>query len=431
MVTSLRQRASRLTETQFVFGLFVLALVIQLVFAFVLFAVLDETLNMAIDPDQYGVLARNWANGDGYTFLPGDVPTTYRGPGYTVVLAVVYAVFGEGGMQPVVAVLQSVCGALTAVVIFYLGRRAFRPAVGVLAGLLGAVHPLLIWYAPRYRYEPLFTLLFMLALLFTLHVWQERRLRDGLLAGLFFGLASLVSQTALLAPVGLFVLMLLLPGRRVQLIGPLALAGAVTVLVVAPWTIRNYDLTGQFIPVQEGGMTQFYKGNIEYARYEEAPLQSVVLAELAAQDMADVLGVEYATFDLRTPGLDATFSPLVMDYLRTQPGHFIGKVITQAVRFWYLSETAFKSYMLLAIQAIYLIPAAVGLVVGLRRRESRVPVVLMLATIGYVMLLYAATHVEARYSTPILPLVVVLAGAGVLAVADFLRRGRRAGITVR
>jgi len=93
------------------------------------------------------------------------------------------------------------------------------------------------------------------------------RLAASLLVGLCLGMASLFRPT--FAPVaGLLAVHLLLTAadkRRALLAGAAMLAA--TAAVIAPWTVRNYVVTGgAFIPISSNGGGNLYSGNNPWAR---------------------------------------------------------------------------------------------------------------------------------------------------------------------
>ena len=75
------------------------------------------------------------------------------------------------------------------------------------------------------------------------------------------------------------------------------------------------------------------------------------------------------------------------------------------------------------IQLPLLVLAIIGSVYGLRAGCQTWPVLLvLLASALYFNLVYAALHVEGRYSTPVIPLVIVLAVLGCQAIATLLHK---------
>ena len=68
-----------------------------------------------------------------------------RAPGYPVFLAAVYWLFGESIFA--IRLVESIMGALLAVIMAQVGRRVGGEMVGALAGIIWAVYPLGIFVA--------------------------------------------------------------------------------------------------------------------------------------------------------------------------------------------------------------------------------------------------------------------------------------------
>lgn len=416
MIESQRPRHYR--EAHLLLGIALLALLVRLVFSFVLFPRLAGPLGLGSDPDLYGQLAQNWVDGKGYTFHDGAGPTTGRGPGYPLLLAAVYVIFGS--LFPAAVLVQSLIGSLICLVMYCTAKQVFGSWVGYTAALIGALHPLLIWYTPRLRYEPLLTLLLGLVMFWLLRIRDSQSFKDPLLMGLCLGLAALVNQVVIVLPFLLFAALWPVKACKSTLAKQLIVVLLAMAAIVSPWMARNYLVSGLIIPVHSAGVVQFMKGNYEFEHYHEAPLQSMKLDRMGATYVAQLLGRDPAGLDLLETGLDQALLPDALAFLRDEPGKLLAKIAAQMPRFWYLSESPLKSRFLAAIQVALLLPALVGAFHTILTRRGCPLLVIIL----YFNLVYAATHVEARYSTPIAPYVVILAAAGLRMIFDIIRERR-------
>jgi 4-amino-4-deoxy-L-arabinose transferase-like glycosyltransferase len=190
------------------------------------------------DGHYYHFGAERLARGLGYSedvFSHGQLlwkPWTHYPVGYSALLAAVYRVFGS---ELVVApVVNALIGALIAVVLhrfcrYYMSRDRARLAAGLVA-----IHPGLIAYSAVVMTEPLAALLLLGAGLGALH--YRGRVEAVAVAGVLLGFATLVRPSSLLAAP-----LLAFTQPRPLWQGALraAAAGALAVLVVLPWTLRN------------------------------------------------------------------------------------------------------------------------------------------------------------------------------------------------
>ncbi|MFA6111943.1 MAG: glycosyltransferase family 39 protein [Candidatus Latescibacterota bacterium] len=173
---------------------------------------------------------------------------TYRPPLYPLMLAAIYRVCGTGFWP--VRLVQAGLGVLTCLLIYHLGRRLGTSRTGLLAAALAAGYPLLVFFAGVRLAEGLIVLLAMVVLLQDTRFAARPTLGNATLLGAALGLAGLAR------PVLLAWGPLLIAGwwRRSDLtprawLGRTAAVVAGTVLVLAPWTLRNAVVTGRLVPV--------------------------------------------------------------------------------------------------------------------------------------------------------------------------------------
>jgi len=129
------------------------------------------------------------------------------------------------------------------------------------AALLLTVYPNNIAYAPLVLTEYLYTALLLLVSVLLLRPHSNARLAT---AGFVFGLGTLVkTQTLLLVPA----LVVIACCSAWSLRGVVAttlkamIAVVVTLLVLVPWTVRNYLELGAFVPVSTNGGMALLAGN--------------------------------------------------------------------------------------------------------------------------------------------------------------------------
>jgi len=244
-------------------GLFLLAWIPRLALA-VAFLHLPIGLD---DMYQYDMLGLSLARGHGYRWyqrdyvrrlqayidayyqadLPADsVPvdgfvTVFRAPGYPVMLALIYRVFGETDRLAAVRLVQSVLGALLAPLAALLARRLrLPPRAGLVGGILVALYPILWMYPLGLGSENLFLLLTLIGCLLLLWAADERRWWPAVLAGAVLAGAALTR--GVLAFFLLFAWWWLT--RRAGWRRGLAFALAAGALVV-PWAVRNSLVLGR------------------------------------------------------------------------------------------------------------------------------------------------------------------------------------------
>jgi hypothetical protein len=218
--------------------------------------------------------------------------------------------------------------------------------------------------------------------------------------------------------------------RRGMLLTALSVAAAV--LVIAPWTIRNYIQFDAFLPlsVQDGGTIAgtFNSDSANDPRYPFAwrccsPSLRDVFSRRNAVDDAELAQ------KLRSRGFD-----YIKDHPSSLAKAFYWNGLTRLwdVRrpAWALNETKPQgrsrkvAAVGLGMYYVFLALALLGLWRARRRREVVVPILALALAASIVFTVEAAT----RYRTPLEPLIVVLACSALVPIAvraeELLRSGR-------
>jgi hypothetical protein len=199
------------------------------------------------DGHYYDFGAKRIAAGLGYSddvMVGGQTvwhPWCHYPVGYSGFLGVVYKLFGQG--PHVATVANAVMGALLAALVHRLARHALGTWRARLAGVLTACSPGLVVYSALLMTEPLAALGVVAAAWLFVRDQAARPLRGAILAGLALGLTVLVRPQSLLCAPALAFLAWPRAGtykqRLLAALRPTALAAATSLLVVAPWTLRN------------------------------------------------------------------------------------------------------------------------------------------------------------------------------------------------
>lgn len=215
------------------------------------------------DPMEYNVLAKNLLAGEGFRFkgiqghfgeMMGDKvnqPTLRRPPLYPVVLAGVYALFGE--RYRAAFLLNCIFDLVTMIAVFAIARQLFADArIALLALFITATHLPFFQQNIVLMSDSLGMMLTTLVLLALIIGLSEPRPHWFVVAGIALGFTSLCRPESFYFSVPLaLVLVLLLRAkgsswRRAALL-PVAMLVFFWV-VLSPWVIRNAIVFGRFVP---------------------------------------------------------------------------------------------------------------------------------------------------------------------------------------
>jgi 4-amino-4-deoxy-L-arabinose transferase-like glycosyltransferase len=213
------------------------------------------------DSSEYDSYAWNLAQGHGYSGISPDVkgpdgqllehPTAYRSPGTSVLWAGLYWSFGH--RYSVVRIFHCVLDTLTILLIFQIGRKCFSNTVALLAAAIYAMWPTALLYSSQLASEPLFTFLFCCFILISLQFAERASWPRAIAAGVLLGIAMLTRGNAVLM-VALLIPWSIWQFRRTPRLVVRGFAISLVALVMlVPWTIRNYWIFHSFIPFQTGG----------------------------------------------------------------------------------------------------------------------------------------------------------------------------------
>ena len=352
------------------------ALLLRLVFAFLVFPVFQQHWQLREDGDGYGLIAQ--------TIREGHYIDITRGPVYPMFVA-------AAGSPAVVKFLQALLDTVTCWFVFLVAGRNWKAAA------LWAIYPFAIWRVAFINKEVLVTLLLVVYVYAQLLALRRGKFWQWLAAGGLLALVNLCKPTLLAWPLVVLAIALL---HHVPFSRGAALIVAM-IVVVAPWTWRNYEATnGAFLPVatEQGGMTTFignYQPTLGLWEGPGKPAWMLAVAEIRAQHPG-ASAVE----------LDRTYYAAALKQILGNPVKATGMFVRKCARFWFLSAAQREQVIAFLIQIAYLTLLGIGL---WRQWPWEVETVLVLALIAYVMLINALSYADLRFSLYVMPFVCVLA----------------------
>jgi hypothetical protein len=380
------------------------------------FLVLEPSTHPVGDERTWTDWAKNLAS-PRVQYSPLRIHLIFYPPVYPYFLA---ALYGATGAFEAARWAQAAVSCLLVPAVGLAGARAFSPRVGLWAAAVTAFYPDLVWFSVHFWSETVFMVLLWWAIERLLAADEGGGIGRAAAAGLLWGAAILTRETVLyFAPLAA----LWLAARRRGRAGAQAAALlAATLLVVAPWTYRNWLEFHAFVPVSTAGGQNLFQGN--------ALIPRDVTYEMVDKVQGRVEQYRYAT----RMGLQA-----IRD---RQPWWLFEKLRDEMPRLWEADSLALVHIKRGAYGAVAP-PAAVAAAVvvllpylgvlalfalGLVRLTPTRPAVLLMGLFVYYNLIHVVTHGFARYRLPIMPIVFLVAGLGWVAWRDgeLARLSRRA-----
>jgi 4-amino-4-deoxy-L-arabinose transferase-like glycosyltransferase len=365
------------------------------------------------------------AHGEGFRRAFEDVPTAEYPPLHTVMIAGA-DLLGLSTTQDQ-KLFFAVIGSITVVLIAVLGARVGgSERVGAIAGALAALYPMLWLPDGALMAESTYGLWLVATLLLALELARRPTVLRAAALGVAGGLAALSrgEGLALLALVALVAAWRAGGGfaRRAQLLGVVA---AATLVVLAPWTVRNVSVFHRLVPISNNAneiwvganCPDTYYGSLvgawKFQCYGRAPAGDETERALAYRRR----GVQYMTGHLgRLPVVVAARIGRVLDVYRPWgQGAFLASAEGRHPRAQHLGLIAYW----------LLVPWAVAGAVLLRRRRRDTELLLLVAPVALVLLVAATTYGSTRFRFAAEPGLVVLGAVTVDAVLGSLLRARR------
>lgn len=352
---------------------------------------------------RYNEFARiAWAltSGHGYSSPWANtplLPTAVEPPVYTLLLAGVFKVAGAYSYRSlgIAIVINALFSSATAVLILQIGKRDFSPLVGVLASwtwscsLYEAVVAIRLW-------ESSLAALLLITSIFVLPKLRESSsivLWVGF--GVLAGVASLTNTTLLaLFPCFWIWLWIVRRGRSLANSKLFALSIATFILVLVPWTVRNYAVFHRLMPMRDNFGLELWLGNHEGVgpRFDEDfpilnPTEYKRLGELRFMEQK---------------------RDIALQFIRNNPATFTWLSLRRIFRYWTSPETGFWLPM-------SLIAWLGAMFAEWDRKNMATPYLIVLSIFP---LVYYATHTFNTYRHPIEPELLLLAAYALVRVTQ-------------
>jgi len=363
---------------------------------------------------EVGWVARALASGHGFSspYYPISGPTALVPPLYTGLLAEVFRLFGVYSLKSgfIILSLNSVFSTLTCIPIYFSAKYSLGIRGATIACWAWAVYPFAIYFSADRVWEYSLT-----SLLFTTCFCVAQRIQGSAKSIAWIGFGALYGLTALSNPAILSVLPFLLAlalwnarkaGRPWLLHGVLTVVGVL--MVLAPWTARNYRVLHVLCPVRDNFWLEFYVGNFgDTSEPNPSPLHP-------ASNPVEMQ--RYLT--LGETAYMAEKHALAVDYVRRHPQFFLVVTLRRVVCYWsgfWSFSHEFRQIEPFALPNIFYCGTMTLLMLrGARRlwRGNRNAALPYIVSIAIFPLTYYITHSWMDSRQPIEAAIVVLAIAG-------------------
>ena len=360
---------------------------------------------------EMGRIARSIWQGQGFSspFFDPSGPTAMLPPAYPYLVALCMKLFGGFTAASAMGILalNSIFASLSVLPVYFLARRVFDEKVAVIAGWAWAFFPYSIYLSGGRIYSDTLTcLIASLLWLQTIRLKDSRATTDWLLWGALWGAGSLVSP-ALLGPLPFLAIWLVVQRSKADRpwLLPGVIAACALLVLITPWTLRNYREFHRLIPLRDGFWMEVhvgYNGDTSDVTPDSAhPTTSA--AEYAQWQKLGEIGY-----------MDAKRSE-ALAFVAQHPGFAVWVTLRHFLNMWtgfwsldpkFLANEPFHIPNVLFTSAITFL-----LLAGFRYAwlEGKWPDVFPLALIIVTFpLVYYVTHTSMDYRHPVDPIIVIM-----------------------
>jgi 4-amino-4-deoxy-L-arabinose transferase-like glycosyltransferase len=332
-------------------------------------------------PDSWNKLAINLADSGTFGFAPGQSTIT-RGPIFPLIEVPLYLAFGEKYAGWCLSLL--LLDTLTCFLVITLFRKLWGNLPALLAGFFYAVNLPIIYYTAKIS-QVTSILPFVAIYVYLFSSWEYAFSCWWLpwVLGLVSGLMILNKTVYLPIPIACSALLVWSKRRELKRglpLLPVILYLVVTAAVVAPWTVRNYVLTGgKLVPVQ----SLFWELNVQDVLYYDLTKErgldrseGMTLDYFIKQErqmlISNGVSPDYPQSIHRAKweyACERTYRAVYLKWLRQDPVKILHVIVENLWNFWVRAENWQKTKLLILMQIPFLGAVIASLVILLHRRQ--------------------------------------------------------------
>ena len=362
---------------------------------------------------ELGFLAQSLLAGHGLSspFGGSTGPTAFLAPGYPVLIAAIFHLFGSFTTSSAAAImlLQTLFCVLTILLLVQIALQEFGPACANLAGFFWAIGLPFLWL-PAIFWETSLTILLLTCSL-TLALWCVRsdRSTPWALMGLCGGVTMLVNPSFSLVLLAIYC-WTVARSRASWRPGP-AIAFVIALLLFAPWPVRNARVLHAFIPLRSNLGFELWKGN----RPGATSIDDAKLYPVFNRPEYDSYSSKGEVAFMRDK------STAAKQYIRAHPATFARLSAERFVRYWTGTGATDPSILLASFAVLTTLLALPGLWWLVKAGRGDLAVLFSLPLLLF-PLPYYVTHCELRFRLVIEPVTTLLSAYAIVHAFHLLLR---------
>ena len=220
------------------FLIFILALLTRILFNIFYVGIDDVPVADALD---YHQIALNLLNNGTYSSIT-------RAPMMPFLITILYKFFGVHYF--IVRIVLSIISAFTCVIVYKIARKVFDEQTALIAAFISSIYWMMFFWSGFLLTETLCTFFLTLAVLYLTKSVRHPSVRHFIYSGVSLGCSALAH--ALIFPFFLFIPLwscISYKNNSKLALKSCSIILASMFLTILPWVVRNYTVTGKFIPI--------------------------------------------------------------------------------------------------------------------------------------------------------------------------------------
>lgn len=330
----------------------------------------------------------------------GNLQKTLSMPGYSILLATTWHIFGEK-RYIYLQIIQVILDILCLLMIYSIARRVFSENVAKISSFAYALFlpTILLIIAPFRNGYPLFASVVITYLLFNLFDNKKNlklELKTYVLIGLIIGVSVMIRETLFALPIAIGLVFAYLFSVK-KALKAFTIISIAYVAVMLPWTLMKYNEFGKFIPLSTAGGHGLYIGFGEFPnKYNISFNDNAAYNYVLSQNPdATYLGPEY----------DAILKKESVRLIKDDPLGYGSMVLKRMYRGFFLRNrpqavSSQPQYNMVRSSALLLLSilAIFGAWAAKKKDAYKMTALIMIPT--YFVFLYAPLNMDLRHVLP-------------------------------
>lgn len=362
---------------------------------------------------EYDAIALNIIQQKGYSFnYLNTVYHSYVYPVYPFLTALSHLITGKNYF--VLEICHVILSAATCYFVYLIGKLIFNQKVGLLSSFLVAIHPGLVVYSTKLH--ELTLVVFLITFIFWLIISLDyRKVYNNIFISILIGIGVLTRPTFIFFLPVYFLYIWLDSKRFKSALKAILAATLFSILIILPWTIRNYQIHKRWIFITTNSAEHFWRGNNPAASGSALTQDGQAIIEKAPGEIKEKI---YKMTEIEQYGF---FYKEAFKFIYSHPGLFAKMALKKFFYFWWFSPQVgllYPGLWKIVYMAYYgiLFPAFIfGLYMSLFKKTliiNRAAIISLSLFLVLTASLYALFYVEIRHRWAIEPLMLIFSAFG-------------------